>query len=74
MVDEEVDLADPYAFWEVSFSSEELGERLGRAGYPVGPVERIEISKRTPSGRAASVLFKGFMGQRRSLVRACVKC
>ncbi len=62
VVDEEVDLADPYAFWEVSFSSEELGERLGRAGYPVGPVERIEISKRTPSGRAASVFVQGVYG------------
>ena len=45
----------PICFVAGKFQSEELGVRLAEAGYPIGPVQQLEILERTPSGRAASV-------------------
>jgi len=36
--------------------------RLAEAGYPIGPVQQLEILERTPSGRAASVSVRGSYG------------
>lgn len=62
VVEDELELSGPYASWQESFSPEELGVRLAEAGYPIGPVQQLEILERTPSGRAASVSVRGSYG------------
>jgi stage II sporulation protein D len=49
----------PDAYWRLELSPKELGQVLDSAGFAIGRVKRIEISKRTPSGRVEQVTFHG---------------
>ena len=61
-VEEGIELAGPYGFWEEILSMAELGEKLVKAGFPVGQVRSIEIAQKSPSGRVNSVNVFGTGG------------
>ncbi len=49
----------PDAYWRLELSPKELGRVLASAGFAVGKIKRIEISKRTSSGRVEQITFHG---------------
>jgi stage II sporulation protein D len=49
----------PDAYWRLELSPKELGQDLASAGFAVGKIKRIEISKRSPSGRVEQMIFHG---------------
>lgn len=48
---------DPYRTWHLSLNASTIKMRLGRAGVRVGTVKDIQIGKRSPSGRAQTLLL-----------------
>ncbi len=52
----------PQARWHLDLSAAELGKRLG-----LGPIERVEVASRTPSGRARTVSVKPEGAQARTI-------
>jgi len=52
----------PDTYWRAPIGAEELGRTLAAMGHPVGRAERVEISRRTPSGRCETLAVRGSRG------------
>jgi len=67
-VEHEEDSPDTY--WRVEFSSQALGRILEAAGHAVGPVQWVEVSERSASGRVLEIELQGTRGGTRLSGRA----
>lgn len=57
----------PNYHWTVTFTAEELTERLEASGRPVGKVVDFYVSETTPSGNVKKITFVGSNGKQYSL-------
>jgi stage II sporulation protein D len=53
----------PDTYWRVPIGADELGRTLASIGQPVGRVDHVAISERTPSGRCETLAIRGSGGR-----------
>ncbi len=55
--------ASPDTYWRVAVSQQDLRRALEGLGIEIGAIEAVEVSRRSGSGRAAEVRFRGKAGR-----------